>query len=212
MQSSAVGKEAETRTETRALRRTTPSRWRRCRVVGREQGSSPELRTGTKARIFTFCYHFGIILIQGQKADGSTEAVFACALAEGGQRGFGGGPGRGLRGEILGHSDFVSCQGSERVSASNSAHFAAPARRGPLQSRIWTSASQSEAWHGEAATLFGSGLFASRLSDCPIGFHANLVVPGTGIGGVASAPNSYLGGLRSSLELRIISGVMTSPV
>ncbi len=42
--------------------------------------------------------------------------------------------------------------------------------------------------------------------------HANLVVPGTGTGGVASAPNSYLGGLRSSLELRIISGVMISPV
>ena len=42
--------------------------------------------------------------------------------------------------------------------------------------------------------------------------HANLVVPGTGTGGMASAPNSYFGGLRSSLELRIISGVMISPV
>ena len=43
-------------------------------------------------------------------------------------------------------------------------------------------------------------------------YHANLVSPGTGTAGVTSGPNSYLGGLRSSLELRIMSGVTTSPV
>ncbi len=41
---------------------------------------------------------------------------------------------------------------------------------------------------------------------------ASFVTPGIGIGDTASGPNSYLGGLMSSFELRIISGVMTDPV
>ena len=68
---------------------------------------------------------------------------------------------------------------------------------GVLRIKTSLSVRRREAWERDVWRLYSQ---------------ANFEVPGMGIGGVASVPNSYWGGLRSSLELRIISGVMTSPV
>ena len=94
MQTTAMGKEAKIKTETRAgpaVAQDDSVGLAAFAAASVEcKARCPESEPGSKATILNSCYHFGIILIQGQEADRSTEAVFACALAEGGRPGLAG--------------------------------------------------------------------------------------------------------------------------
>ncbi len=63
---------------------TTGSPWRLGRGGGREQGSLTRTLNREEDEDLPFLVSFVIICAGGQEADGSTEAVFAWALAEGG--------------------------------------------------------------------------------------------------------------------------------
>jgi hypothetical protein len=72
------------------LHRMDPSPWRVYRVVSREQGSLSRTLEWEGGEEFRFLLSKDIISGRAQEAVGSTEAVFVCALAEGGGPGAGG--------------------------------------------------------------------------------------------------------------------------